>query len=89
MSPQKLIHSAHDSGDENETNEGNVDGEDQNDKKKLFAKAIIGEKFDWEITEVVGPEILRASSFKRMCFPDHEMGISVPSDKQVVVFIQS
>lgn len=88
VSPQRISHSAQDSGDENDTTEGVPEGDDQDDRKKLFARAIIGDKFDWEITEVVGPEIPKNTGLKRMCFSDPESGLVVPSDKQLVNFFQ-
>ncbi len=53
-----------------------------------MSRSIIGDKFDWELTEISGPELPDKSVRGRFCCPDPTSVFVVPSDKHVVSSLQ-
>ena len=70
-------------GDDIAADLDNVDG---NDRQKLLSRVVIGDKFDWEMTEPCGPEQPERSGRGRrlLCCPDPTSVYVVPNDQQLV-----
>jgi hypothetical protein len=52
-----------------------------------MSHSIIGDKFDWEMTEICGPELQLQSARGRLCCPDPTSVFVVLSDKHLVSLV--
>ena len=88
VSPQKrnvdISNDDDDAKERHETDGDEVERGEIDDKQKLLSRSIIGDKFDWQMTEIFGPE--RSVRSRALCCPDPTSVYVVPSDKHLASF---
>jgi len=75
-----------DAKERHETDGDDGENVESDDKQKLLSRVVIGDKFDWQMTEIFGPE--RSGRSRALCCPDPTSVYVVPSDKDLVLLSQ-